>query len=248
MPTGPVLLRADAASVVIPAFNEQARVAATVRAAADLTDVDLVVVVDDGSTDATSTSAAQAGARVVRAARNRGKAAAMERGAAYVAALEARAGAPSRPLLFLDADLQGTARRAAALLSPVLAADADMVIATLPPQAVAGGGRGFVVRLARDGVEQATGRVMTQPLNGQRALTRAAFDAARPLASGFGVEVALTIDLLRQGFRVVEVQVDVQHRVTGTDWRSRAHRGRQFWQVWRALRARGVGPLLPLPR
>src|SRR6202041_2253392 len=48
-----------------------------------------------------------------------------------------------------------------------------------------------------------------------RCLTRAAFEAARPLAPGWGVETALTIDLLRQGLRVTEVEVELAHRATG---------------------------------
>ena len=43
---------------------EQDRIAATVEAAASLPGVDLVVVVDDGSTDATGRLAAGSGARV----------------------------------------------------------------------------------------------------------------------------------------------------------------------------------------
>ena len=60
------------------------------------------------------------------------------------------------------------------------------------------GGHGFVVALSGSGIERATGWRPAQPLNGQRCLTRAAFEAARPLAPGFGVETALTIDLLRR--------------------------------------------------
>jgi hypothetical protein len=239
-------LSPDGASVVIPAYREEARVAATVAAAARIPHVDLVVVVDDGSDDATAEVAEAAGAVVVRAGANAGKAAAMERGADAVAAREQAAGLSPRPLLFLDADLADTALAAAPLLDPVRAGEADMTIATLPAQP--GGGRGFVVRLARDGVRQATGWEPSQPLSGQRATTRAAFEAGRPLARGFGVEVGLTIDLLRAGFTVVEVPVDLRHRVTGTDWRAQRHRGRQFWAVWRALRSRGAGPVLPLPR
>ncbi|GAA2309763.1 hypothetical protein GCM10010402_82040 [Actinomadura luteofluorescens] len=52
------------------------------------------------------------------------------------------------------------------------------------------GGHGFVVRLSRDGIRRAAGWEATAPLNGQRCLTRAAFDAALPLAAVFGVETA----------------------------------------------------------
>ena len=229
--------------MVIPAYNEERRIAATVTGAARIAGVDLVVVVDDGSTDRTAESAARAGADVVVAAANGGKAAAMELGADRVAAIDG--GSDDHVLLFLDADLEESAARAEPLLA-ALADGVDATIATLPAQP--GGGRGFVVTLARDGIAEATGFVATQPLSGQRALTRQAFETARPLARGFGVEVGMTIDLLRAGHTVVEVPVDLRHRVTGKDWRAQVHRGRQFWAVWRALRARGVGPRLPIPR
>jgi hypothetical protein len=59
------------------------------------------------------------------------------------------------------------------------------------------------------------------------------------LAAGFGVETALSIDLLRAGLRLQEVPCDLQHRVTGTDWRAQRHRLRQFRHVARALASRG---------
>ena len=152
--------------------------------------------------------------------------------------LEREAGEAPRALLFLDADLEGTAAAAGALIPPVLAGEADMTIAILPTQRSAGGGRGFVVRLSSTGIERATGWSPTQPLSGQRCLTREAFRAAQPLARGFGVETALSVDLLRQGFRVREVEVDLHHRVTGTGWRDQVHRARQYRDVALALSAR----------
>ena len=231
-------------AVIIPAKNEQTRIAATVRGANSVPNVDVVLVVDDGSTDATATTAHDAGAVVIRHARNRGKGAAMHSGAQALDALDRRTAGhgPPRALLFLDGDLEETAAEAAPLIKPVDDGVAAMTIATLPPQRSAGGGHGLVVRLARSGIERATGWTPTQPLSGQRCLTRDAFHAALPLARGFGVEVGLTIDLLRQGFRVREVEVPFHHRVTGADWRSQVHRGRQWLDVARALVQRGVVP------
>ncbi|WP_242882733.1 glycosyltransferase family 2 protein [Actinomadura litoris] len=223
-------------AVIIPAKDEADRVAATVRAARELPGADLVVVVDDGSSDGTAGAARQAGARVVRHGRNRGKGAAMESGAEAVRLLDEGRDLP-RHLLFLDADLADTAAEAAPLVEPVRSGDADMTIAAFS-STVKLGGHGFVVRLSREGIRRATGWEATQPLNGQRCLTRAAFDAALPLAPGFGVETALTIDLLRKGFRVTEVEVPLAHRATGTDWRAQAHRARQFRDVARALTVR----------
>ena len=51
-------------AVVIPARNESDRIAATVRAAAGLPGVDIVIVVDDGSADGTAAAAQDAGASV----------------------------------------------------------------------------------------------------------------------------------------------------------------------------------------
>ncbi|MDP4500356.1 glycosyltransferase family 2 protein [Nonomuraea turcica] len=222
-------------AVIIPAANEADRIAATVKAAAALPGVDLVVVVDDGSRDQTGRVARAAGARVVRHSRNRGKAAAMETGAEAVRLLDEDA--TPRHLLFLDADLGRTAAAAAPLVEPVRAGEADMTIAVFTTR-VKLGGHGLVVRLSREGIRRATGLELAQPLNGQRCLTRAAFEAARPLAHGFGVETALTIDLVRKGYRVTEVEVDMAHRATGTDWRAQLHRAIQLRDVARALAIR----------
>jgi hypothetical protein len=180
---------------------------------------------------------------VIRHPRNRGKAAALETGAAEVARLESARGLPRHAaLLLVDADLAGTAVNTGVLAGPVLAGDADATIAVLPPQSSPGGGRGFVVRLARDGIARATGWQATQPLSGMRCLSRAAFDAVRPLARGWGVETGMTIDLLRAGFRVAEVPCELHHRVTGTDARAQLHRARQYRDVALALAARGALP------
>ncbi|MEV4291813.1 glycosyltransferase family 2 protein [Nonomuraea bangladeshensis] len=223
-------------AVVIPAANEAERIATTVKAASALPGVALVVVVDDGSHDLTGKAARAAGARVVRHSRNRGKAAAMESGAEAVRLLDGDDAAP-RHLLFLDADLGDTAAAAAPLVEPVRAGAADMTIAVFATR-VKLGGHGLVVRLSREGIRRATGLELAQPLNGQRCLTRAAFEAARPLAHGFGVETALTIDLVRKGYRVEQVEVEMAHRATGTDWRAQLHRAIQLRDVARALATR----------
>ena len=235
MSAGPA---SDEVAVVIPARNEADRIQATVTAATGLPAVALVVVVDDGSTDDTAAAARQAGAAVVRHARNRGKGAAMETGAEAVRLLDQREHRDRpRHLLFLDADLAGTAALAGPLIDPVLAGKADMTIAVFASR-VKLGGHGLVVGLSGAGIRRATGWRPAQPLNGQRCLTRAAFEAARPLARGWGVETGLTIDLLRKGVRVTEVEVELAHRATGTGMRAQLHRAHQLTDVARALAAR----------
>ncbi|MFV0462858.1 MAG: glycosyltransferase [Nostocoides sp.] len=225
-------------AAIVPALNEAARIESTVTATAGVEGVDLVVVVDDGSTDETAAVAAAAGATVLRHPRNRGKAAAMTTGADHVAAVIG-AGAAAYAVLFVDADLEASAANVAALLPPIRAGEADLTIARLPPQAGAGGGHGLVVGLARAGILQLTGWRATQPLSGMRCLNQTALAAAKPFAAGWGVEAGMTIDVLRAGLAVQEVPCDLHHRVTGAGWRGQMHRGRQYLGVWRALLSRG---------
>ena len=225
-------------AVVIPAKNESERIRDTATAAAGLPGVDLVLVVDDGSRDGTARAAEFAGAAVIRHARTRGKAAAMETGAEAIRLLDQQENRDRpRHLLFLDADLGSSAAFAAPLTQSVTAGQADMTIAAFTSM-VKLGGHGMVVGLSGAGIRRAIGWAPAQPLNGQRCLTRAAFEAARPLAAGFGVETALTIDLARQGLRITEVEVPLAHRATGTDLRSQLHRARQLADVARALATR----------
>jgi hypothetical protein len=225
-------------AIVIPARNESDRIQATVKAAAGVPGADMIVVVDDGSGDDTGFVAENAGAIVLRHGRTRGKGAAMETGAEAVGLLERNEDRPvPRHLLFLDADLAESAAYGAALVQPVRDGQADMTIAVFSER-VRAGGHGFVVALSGSGIRRATGWLPAQPLNGQRCLTRAAFEAARPLATGWGAETGMTIDLHRLGLRITEVEVPMAHRATGGDWRSQLHRARQFAGVARALAAR----------
>lgn len=225
-------------AVIIPAKDESRRIAATVRSARAIPHVDLVLVVDDGSEDNTQDVAREAGAVVVRHSHNRGKAAAMETGAAVVAMRDAPDRLP-RILLFVDGDLGETAVNTAPLVPPVVEGHADLAIALLPPQPGAGG-RGIVVGAARRAIASMTGWTPTQPLSGMRCLTREAFEAATPLARGWGVETGMTIDLLRRGFRVVEVPCELRHRPSGSDLKGQMHRAAQYRDVQLAVNARRV--------
>ncbi|MFC7375757.1 MULTISPECIES: glycosyltransferase [unclassified Brachybacterium] len=263
--------RPERVAVVIPAKNEAERIEATIEAARAIVGVDLVVTVDDGSTDATSAVAMGADALVVRHKTNRGKAAAMATGAQMVAIrehaeradggedfseeLHAEPRAPGhtgplpvigadvapRALLFLDADMEGSATAAQPLVDAVLGEGVDMAVALLPPQDGAAG-MGIVVRTARNGIRRATGWEATQPLSGTRCITRETWEACQPLAPGWGVETSLTIDALSAGFWVKEIEADLHHRSTGRDLRGQLHRAAQLRDVLRALarKRRGV--------
>ena len=223
-------------AVVIPAKNEARRIAATVRGARAIPRVDLVLVVDDGSDDHTQHVAREAGAVVVRHPHNRGKSAALETGAAVVD-MRDEPDHPSRLLLFMDADLGSSATQAAALVVPVGFGEADMAIALIPPRPGAIP-KGPGVALARRRIEALTGWYAYQPLSGVRCLTRKAYEAATPLAHGWGAEVGMTIDLLRQGYNVVEVPCDLRHRSSGTRTEQRSQRIAVTRDVQMAITAR----------
>jgi glycosyltransferase involved in cell wall biosynthesis len=210
---------------VVPAYERADSVAATVAALRTLAGVDDVVVVDDGSHDATADVANVAGARVVRLPANVGKGGAVAAGVA--------ASPDADVFLLLDADVGHTATAARALLGPVLADEADMTIAALP-SAGRGGGFGLVRNLGRWGIHRACGFVAAAPLSGQRAVRADLLRSLEP-AARFGLEVGLTIDAVRQGARVLEVPVALDHRHTGRTLSGFAHRGRQGRDIVRAL-------------
>ncbi|TYO95608.1 glycosyltransferase family 2 protein [Desulfallas thermosapovorans] len=206
---------------LIPAFNEEKYIGATVASLAALPEVNEIVVVDDASTDRTAQLAAAAGARVISMPRNSGKGAALNRGSADI-----NAGV----IMLLDGDLGETAREARWLLEPVLAGQADMTVARFPPPRRKGG-FGLVKGLARKGIKFYTGLEMQSPLSGQRVMTRQVMEKLLPFASGYGVEVGLTIKAVRAGFKVLEVPVQMTHAETGRDLKGFWHRGRQFCHV-----------------
>ena len=224
---------------LLPAYNEAARIGTTVDALRGRREIAHIVVVDDGSTDATAARAREAGAGQVITQANAGK------GAALTAAFRA-ARDRADVFLLLDADLGASAAESVKLLPPLWSGEADMTIGLLPPDsafAATGrrGGMGLVVRLARWGIARRTGRTFAQPLSGQRAVRKAVLDAALPdgrFAGGFGVEVGLTLGALAAGFRVEEVETHFRHHVTASDWAGLRHRARQFRDVARVVLAR----------
>lgn len=216
---------------LIPAHNEQARIVQTVTAVGTITEIDRVIVIDDGSTDRTAELAAGAGAEVVSLAVNSGKGAALNAGLA-----RATSRGEDPVILLLDADLGDSAAQAGSLLLPVVQGVADMTIAAFPrPQGKAG--FGLVKGLARRGIRRLGNPDFPAhaPLSGQRALSPAARHACTPFAQGYGVEIALTVHALQAGLRVLEVETTMTHAATGRDLAGFLHRGRQFLHVLRTL-------------
>jgi hypothetical protein len=62
--------------------------------------------------------------------------------------------------------------------------------------------------------------------------------AVLPFAQGYGMEIGMTVDAVRAGYRVGEVELDLSHRATGRSFTGFLHRARQLADFARAYRAR----------
>jgi len=139
-------------TVVVPAYNEEARVGAVVSDL--LTHFDTVVLVDDGSSDATADLARAAGARVVRHPGNLGQGAALQTGFAFALTDPAM-----QHVITFDSDGQHRVDDAVALLGVARETGVDVVL-----------GSRF---LNQDGADSAVPRVRRSVLRAGIAFTRA---------------------------------------------------------------------------
>lgn len=213
-------------TVIIPAFNEESVIVETLQAVGNAWPDHQAIVVDDGSNDETGEKARRAGALVIRHQHNQGKGAAINSAAPFVR---------GDIVVLLDADLGKSAYGFTRLLSPIFNGSADVTVAKFPPSPVKGG-FGMVKGLATEGVFRMTGCFVPSVLSGQRAMRYKVFQSALPFASGFGIEVGATIDILRQGWRLQEVEIDFSHHYSGRNLRGFIHRGHQFFDICRVLK------------
>jgi hypothetical protein len=210
---------ADALTVLVAARDEDGTIGATVTALRRAFPDAEVLVADDGSRDGTAAVAETAGARVLRLPRlGKGQALAL-----------AEREAPPGPLLLCDAEVDGD-------LAPLAESTADLTVAVFAERQ--GGGFGLAVRTGRALIKARSGFEAGEPLSGQRFLSSAARAACFPTAPGFGCEVRSTIDAVRAGLRVEEVELPLRHRATGRDLPGFAHRARQLLDA-----ALACGPL-----
>lgn len=211
-------------AVIIPAYNESRHIGDTVIALKKIPAITDILVVDDGSTDSTADIAFREGARVVRLVKNRGKGYAVYRGLQMVTA----------PIIALvDADLGRSAEEILDLVEPIREGEADMAVAVFPRYRR--GGWGIVKKIAAWSIWRSSGRVLTEPLSGQRVLRRELWELLRYPPQGFGLEIGLALDLLSQGYTVLEVHTTMSHRERGRDILSMLHRLKQLLAVLREI-------------
>ncbi|MDE5412230.1 glycosyltransferase family 2 protein [Alkalihalobacterium chitinilyticum] len=214
------------ASVVIPAFNEQERIEHTLKTLKEQSWVQEIITVNDGSSDATGEICEKYSDVTVHFKSNHGKGQALKAGWEKANGLY---------IVSLDADIGSTASEGKKLLTPLTYPFIDVVIGTLPPSKKRG--FGFVKRKAQNVIYKKTGKWVTSPLSGQRAFHRKWLPALlNKNYNGFGIELAMTIDLINAGAQIVEVDTNITHRHTGKNLSGFLHRGKQWLHIEAALR------------
>lgn len=209
-------------AVVVAARDEAERIAATVTALRGTFPGAAIWVADDASADGTAELAMAAGAQVVSRGRPHGK------GANVTAAAEAALSAVPAPdlVLLCDGDLGDSAARLAPLVEAVRAGECDLAVAAFSRRV--GGGFGVALGFAHWAIRRLSGAETSAPISGQRALRVEALRATLPFAAGFGMEIGMTVDAVRGGYRLREYELDLEHRATGRSLSGFLHRGAQL--------------------
>jgi glycosyltransferase involved in cell wall biosynthesis len=224
--------------LIVAARNEADRIEATLAGLALAFPGSHAWVADDASSDATPEIARRAGARVVRSERGIGKGGAVTRAVSEALRQSPPAAAADGEAVFVfcDGDLGGSACELSALRDALADGDAGLAVAAFSRRV--GGGLGLAVGFARWAIRRRCGLEARAPISGQRALSGRALEDVLPLADGFGMEIGMTIDAVRAGHRVLEVELDLSHRATGRTLGGFVHRGRQLMDFARVYMRR----------
>ena len=180
-------------SILIPAKNESAAIGNVVRTAkSEYPDAEIIVV-DDGSTDATARTAKEAGAMVIRHPESLGNGAAVKSGA--------RA-ARGEILALMDGDGQHNPREIGRLLAK-LGQGYDMAVGARDSGAHASIGRLFGNKLYNVLASRLSGRRITDLTSGFRVVRASLFKKfLYLLPNGFSYPTTITMAFLRSGYAI----------------------------------------------
>jgi len=218
--------------VIVAAQNEAERIGAALDALAAALPGARLMVADDASNDGTQTLAMRHGAWLVSRRRPHGK------GANVTATADAAVGEfeDGATVLLCDADLGDSVGELVVLVEAIEAGSCDLAVARFADSR--GGGFGFTLGYARRAVKRLCGARLETPLSGQRAMRISTLRELIPFADGWGLEVGMTIDAVRAGLRVEEIELPLEHRATGRTPAGFLHRARQLRDIRRATRSR----------
>lgn len=196
----------------MPAYNEEEAVAACVeRAPAEIDGHPVhVLVIDDGSRDATGAEAERAGATVIALPQNQGL------GAAVRVGLAAGVDYGAAAVVFCDADGEYPPEELANLVRPILAEEADYVCGSrfLGDIAHMRLHRRFGNQVLTKALSVVARRKITDGQTGYRAFSPAAAARAEVIHD-FNYAQVITLDLLAKGYRYLEVPISYHFRTTG---------------------------------
>lgn len=191
-------------SVVLPAKNEAAAVGDTVRRIVQIYPDAEVIVVDDGSTDATRSVAESAGARVVSHPYSKGNGAAIKSGA--------RA-ATGDIIVFMDADGQHDPADIPRLLAR-LDGGHDMVVGARQDGSQASVGRGLANAFYNRLATYMTGHKVEDLTSGFRAVRAGKFrEFLYLLPNGFSYPTTSTMAFFRAGYSVAYEPIHAAQRI-----------------------------------
>lgn len=246
--------REASVAVIVAARNEADRIGATVGALRGAFPGAAIWVADDASEDGTAEVAMQHGAEVISRGKPHGKGANMTAAAYAAMPLAGPAAAGPTPdlaqgdpapdsdsaagpvFLLCDGDLGTCAGELRALVDAVADGECELAVATFARRV--GGGFGIALRFAHWAIRRRCGADTTAPISGQRALSSAAFRQVVPFAPGYGMEIGITVDAVRAGYRLREYELELEHRATGRSLGGFIHRGRQLRDFLRVYLSR----------
>lgn len=213
----------------MPAYNEEDVIEKTITGVKSIYENIEIVVIDDGSTDNTRKVLENIdGIDIIKFDKNKGKGAGLK---------EVFNNYEYDYICLLDADIGLTSVEAKKLIDPVINNEIDFTIAKFPERKKSGKRKGFglVKNIAKKGIYFYTKKEVNNSLSGQRVYKKEIIDSIKYIPNNYGIEVAMTIQAINNGYSFLDIPVNMSHRYSDVSFKGYIHRGKQFWQILKTL-------------